>query len=48
LSGKIYEFGLKDTPKALEIYEKLLAEFPNSLFLDEAREQIIKLRNKQS
>ncbi len=48
LSGMIYQFGLKDTPKALEIYEKLLAEFPNSLFLDEARDQIIKIRNKQS
>jgi outer membrane protein assembly factor BamD (BamD/ComL family) len=44
LSGKIYQFGYKDSYKAIEIYEKLLAKFPNSLYLDAVREEIIKLR----
>ncbi len=48
LLGKIYQFGVKDKSKAMEIYENLLAKFPNSLYLDEARAQIIKLRDKLS
>ncbi len=48
LLGKIYQFGLKNSSKAMEIYENLLAKFPNSLYLDEARAQIIKLRDKLS
>jgi len=44
LSAKVYEFGTKDLVKAIEMYEKLLAKFPSSLYLDEARESIIKLR----
>jgi tetratricopeptide (TPR) repeat protein len=32
----------------LGFYEKLLAKFPNSLYLDEAREEIILIRNKAS
>jgi tetratricopeptide (TPR) repeat protein len=48
LLGKIYQFGYKDGFKAIEMYEKLLAKFPNSLYLDEVREEILKLRNKLS
>jgi tetratricopeptide (TPR) repeat protein len=48
LLGRIYKFGLKDIPKAIEVFEKLLAKFPNSLYLDEARSEIIELRNKLS
>jgi tetratricopeptide (TPR) repeat protein len=48
LLGKIYQFGYKDSFKAIEMYEKLLAKFPNSLYLDEVREEILKLRNKLS
>ena len=48
LLGKIYEFGLNDQPKAIEKYEELLAKFPDSLYLDDARDEIIKLRNKTS
>jgi outer membrane protein assembly factor BamD (BamD/ComL family) len=48
LLGKIYQYGIKDILKAVEAYERLLAEFPSSLYLDEAREEIIKLRDKQS
>jgi len=48
LLGKIYEFGLNDSTKAVEKYEELLAKFPNSLYLNDARDEIIKLRNKAS
>ncbi|HEY6905918.1 MAG TPA: tetratricopeptide repeat protein, partial [Ignavibacteriaceae bacterium] len=48
LLGRIYEFGLNDSPKAIEKYEELLAKYPNSLYLDDARDEILKLRNKAS
>jgi tetratricopeptide (TPR) repeat protein len=48
LMGRIYEFGLNDSSKAIEKYEELLAKYPNSLYLDDARDEIIKLRNKAS
>ena len=40
LLGKIYQFGIKDLALAKKSYEKLLANFPNSLYLDDARENI--------
>jgi tetratricopeptide (TPR) repeat protein len=46
LLGKIYQYGMGDNTKAVEIYEKLLAKFPASIYLDEARSEIIKLREK--
>ena len=48
LQGNIYQYAKKDNPKAIEIYESLLARFPNSIYLDEARESINKLKNKIS
>ena len=48
LLGRIYEFGLNDSSKAIEKYEELLAKYPNSLYLDDARDEIIKLRKKAS
>lgn len=48
LLGKIYEYGFNDAQKAVDIYEKLLAKFPNSLYLDDARAEIIKLKDKVS
>jgi len=48
LMGKTYQYGLKDESKALELYKKLLAEFPNSILINEAREKIISLQNKLS
>ncbi len=44
LLAKIYQFGVKDKVKAIKVYQKLLAKFPNSLYLDEARDEIKKLR----
>jgi len=48
LLGKTYHSGLGNREKALEIYEKLLIEFPNSLYIDEARNEILLIRNKLS
>jgi len=48
LQGQIYQYGLKDSVKAVESYESLLAKFPRSLFLDEARQNIIELKKKLS
>ncbi len=48
LAAKIYQFGLKNPAKATEEYENLLLRFPESLYLDEAREAINQLRNKIS
>lgn len=38
--GQLYLYGLKDKVKALENFEKLLAEFPNSIFVNQVREII--------
>ena len=48
LQGQIYQYGLKDSLNAVESYESLLAKFPKSLFLDEARQNIIELKKKLS
>jgi tetratricopeptide (TPR) repeat protein len=48
LLARIYQFGLKDMQKAEESYEKLLAKFPSSLYLDEVRVEILKLKEKLS
>jgi len=48
LQGKIYQYGLNDNVKAVESYESLLAKFPKSLYLDEARQNIIELKKKIS
>jgi len=46
-AGQIYESGLKKFDMAVITYENLLAKYPNSLYLDEAREKIIRLKNIQ-
>lgn len=48
LLGNIYEFALMETPKAINSYEKLLMEFPGSIYLDKARERVLILRSKTS
>lgn len=48
LLGNIYEFALKKMPKAINSYEKLLMEFPGSIYLDKSRERILILRSKTS
>lgn len=48
LQGKIYQYGFKNNDKAIESYESLLIKFPRSLYLDEARQNIIELKKKIS
>jgi len=48
LQGRIYQYGLKIPDKAVESYESLLIKFPRSLYLDEARQNIIELKKKIS
>jgi tetratricopeptide (TPR) repeat protein len=48
LQGQIYQYGLKESAKAVESYESLLAKFPKSLYLDDARQNIIELKKKIS
>ena len=48
LQGQIYYYGLKNPAKSIECYENLLAKFPKSLYLDEARQNIIDIKNKIS
>jgi tetratricopeptide (TPR) repeat protein len=48
LQGNIYQFAKKDKLKAIETYESLLAKFPNSIYLDDARDAINRLKNKIS
>ena len=42
--GEVYEGRLKDKKKAIEAYEAVLANYPTSLFVEEARERIRILR----
>ncbi|MCW8824206.1 MAG: tetratricopeptide repeat protein, partial [Ignavibacteriaceae bacterium] len=46
LLGKIHQFGLKNYGKAQEFYQKLLADYPKSIYNDDAREQLLLLQNK--
>ncbi|MDP2301701.1 MAG: tetratricopeptide repeat protein [Ignavibacteria bacterium] len=48
LSAQIYQFGIGSDKNAIELYEQLLAKYPNSLYLDKAREEINHLRKKVS
>ena len=42
--AELYEYYLKDIPKAMEYYEKLMKEYPGSLFVVDARKQYRTLR----
>jgi tetratricopeptide (TPR) repeat protein len=46
LLGKIHQYGIKNFSKAEEFYQKLLADFPKSIYADDARAQILFLQNK--
>ena len=45
LLGQIYQYSRNDKAKAIESYENLLAKFPNSLYLDQVRAEVIKLKD---
>jgi TolA-binding protein len=42
--GEICQYGLRDVHRAITAYETLLAEYPRSVFADEARKRIRQLR----
>jgi tetratricopeptide (TPR) repeat protein len=42
--GRVYDLGLHDTANAVAAYEKLLAEYPESLLVTRARKRIRELR----
>jgi len=46
LLGKIHQYGMKNFIKAEEYYQKLLADYPKSIYADDSRTQILLLRNK--
>jgi outer membrane protein assembly factor BamD (BamD/ComL family) len=46
LLGKIHQYGIKNYSKAEEYYQKLLADYPKSIYADDARAQILLLQNK--
>lgn len=45
--AEIYELKTKETEKAMELYQKLLSDFPGSLLVLEARQRYRKLRGDQ-
>jgi len=44
LLAQVYEHGISDKRSALSIYENILEHYPNSLYLDKARENIKRLQ----
>jgi tetratricopeptide (TPR) repeat protein len=46
LLGKIHQYGVKNYSKAEEYYQELLADFPKSIYAEDAREQLLLLQNK--
>ncbi|MFI5237700.1 MAG: tetratricopeptide repeat protein, partial [Ignavibacteriales bacterium] len=46
LLGKIYQFGTQNYTKAGEFYQKLLTDYPKSIYAENAREQLLLLQNK--
>lgn len=48
LLAGIFKNSIGDDAKAIELYEELLAKFPASIYIDKARAEITKLRNKIS
>lgn len=46
LLGKIHQFGIKNFSEAEKYYQKLLADYPKSIYLDDARAQLLLLQNK--
>jgi tetratricopeptide (TPR) repeat protein len=48
LLGNMLEYGIKDTPGAVSVYEDFLSKFPKSIFTEEVREKLVRLKNKSS
>lgn len=46
LKAKIYQYAFDNLSEAIETYQKILIEFPKSIYSDEARESIVRLNNE--
>jgi len=46
--GEVYEFGLKDLNSAKSIYQKLLENYPNSIYFESCREKLNELTTNKS
>jgi len=46
LLGKIHQYGINNLSKAEEYYQKLLADYPKSIYADDSRTQLLLLQNK--
>ncbi len=44
LVGDIYSYNLEDKPRAIQAYEKVLRDYPRSLFVDEVRQKLKELK----
>ena len=44
MTAELYDYYLKDTGKAMEYYQKLLKEYPDSLYTVDARKRYRELR----
>ena len=45
LQGRIFQFGIGDFKKAVEIYSEVLKKYPDSIYLDECRKNIKTINN---
>lgn len=46
--GDIYWYDLEDKPKAIQAYQRVLKDYPRSLFVDEVRERLKELKEGSS
>ena len=44
--GQVYEYGYGEASRALEKYEDILLSYPYYIFLDDVRQDVMRLRNK--
>ena len=42
--AQLYDYYLKDTAKAMELYQKMLKEHPDSLYTNDSRKRYRELR----
>lgn len=46
LLGMTYLHGIKDIPKSIETFQKILEKFPNSIYFDRARDELNSIQTK--
>ena len=46
LLGLTYFYGLRDIPKSIETFQKILEKFPNSIYFDRARDELNSIQTK--